>query len=77
MAKNSHLPFNGLRGKPVTQREIAVLRLYSHETTIPEIAKRMFQSEATVRKDMQTLIYKLGTCNITCALEKAHKLHLL
>ncbi len=77
MAKNSYLPFNGLRGKPLTVREITVLRLYSHETSVAEIAERLFLSEAAVRKDIQTIIYKLGTCNVTCALEKAHKLHLL
>ena len=77
MAKNHYLPFDGLRGIPLNEREITVLRLYSREATVAQIAAKIFKSESTVRSDMRKIICKLGAANMTSALVKAQKLHLL
>lgn len=77
MARHHYDPFDGLRGKPLTEREITVLRLYSRGLTVAQIAAKIFKSDSTVRKDLRKVICKLGAPTITCALVKTEKLGLL
>jgi DNA-binding CsgD family transcriptional regulator len=77
MGKNSHLPFDGLRGKKINQNEITALRLYAADVTIPTIADRIGIKANSVRKALRRLRCKLGSYTLTNAYAKAKRLRLL
>ena len=69
--KNSYLPYNGLRGQPLSLRELKAAFLYLRGASITQIAEKLFISMSTARSDLQKVIYKMGAPNITTACYKA------
>ncbi len=76
MAKNCYLPFNGNRGKPLTERELKALWLYERNDTVDKIAWRLESTAHTINTDLKLARQKLGCCSTLAACKKTERLGL-
>ncbi|MGE5591042.1 MAG: response regulator transcription factor [Bacillota bacterium] len=63
--------------EPLTDREREVLGLIAEGLTNPEIGRRLYISEATVKRHVYNIYGKLGVTHRTAALARARELGLL
>jgi LuxR family transcriptional regulator, maltose regulon positive regulatory protein len=65
----------GLRpAEPLTEREIAVLRLLQDTVSLREIGQELFVSANTVKTHTQAIYRKLGVSTRQDAIEQGHQL---
>jgi DNA-binding NarL/FixJ family response regulator len=57
----------------LTRRELGVLQLLSHGLPVPEVARMLFVTEATVRSHVHHLLGKLGLDRLFQAVALAHR----
>ena len=76
MARNYYDPFNGLKGKPLTERELKALWLYGHNDTPAQIALRFQSTVSSVLTSLKYARQKLGAHSSWEAHEKAQRLGL-
>jgi LuxR family maltose regulon positive regulatory protein len=63
--------------EPLSERELAVLRLFMTDLNGPEIARELIVSLSTLRTHTQNIYTKLGVNSRRTALRRAEELHLL
>lgn len=57
---------------PLTPRELEVLRLAEHDTSVAVIARRTHLSSGTVRNHLTAVVTKLGVASRAEAIRTAH-----
>jgi DNA-binding NarL/FixJ family response regulator len=68
---------NGGGHKPLSERELEIVRLAAGTLTKPQIAERLAISEATVKRHVRSIVAKLGVASLADAVDKAIVLHLI
>jgi LuxR family transcriptional regulator, maltose regulon positive regulatory protein len=80
---SSLLPIEKQRSKiqnltePLSQRELAILRLLQTELSVPEIARELVIAVSTVRSHTKSIYSKLGVNNRRTAVKRAAELNLI
>jgi DNA-binding NarL/FixJ family response regulator len=68
---------NGNGNRPLSQRELEIVRLAAGTMTKAQIAEQLAISEATVKRHVRSIIGKLGVASLADAVDKATALHLI
>jgi LuxR family maltose regulon positive regulatory protein len=63
--------------EPLSQRELAILRLLQTELSVPEIARELVIAASTVRSHTKSIYSKLGVNNRRAAVKRATELNLI
>ena len=61
----------------LSERELAVLKLIANGLTTKKTANQLFLSEASVKRSVRSIFYKLGVHNRSEAVSEAHKRKLI
>lgn len=68
---------SGRGNEPLTRREVEVLALLATHLSQPQIARRIFVSDNTVKSHVKAIYRKLGVASRTDAVARAGELRLV